>query len=413
MNSSFKRIITGVAALAVLASTSLASAVTQPDGTVIPKLADTNGAAEGLGTECWGNVENCMNRYEAGLPLSGALATLPKIIDAIKDASTEPKTFVPACSLTFTVLARGGIKAKSFGWYNKTTGRPPASDLHIFINSKEIGSAKPFSKELNITADPTYQGGEIGFFFVSSDGTFYSESQYNQDCADQIHHLIWKSVKDPKAWYFGWEDLKCGGDNDFEDLLMQVSGIYCSGGGASCVVPTFPATTHCSEGHVQCQGGNLACIPDRPPAAKDMCNSLDDDCDEVVDEDGCPNPEEICDRGVCVALCSGGEFRCLDPEKPTCNSKGLCVEAACADVECPAGKVCKGGVCTDGCAGVTCPFGQNCWAGRCVDPCAGITCDTGAVCQDGICRNCACEGCPVGLSCVDKYCIDQQCVCVT
>jgi hypothetical protein len=332
------------------------------------------------------------------------------VINACSDASTQPETFVPACALTFEVIWKGGIAAKEFGWYNKTGIAPTSADLHPLFSSISVGT----KGVLAIRTDPAYLGGEIGFYLVGfKNATFYSENRWNQtsvSCPNQIHSLIWQSVKTPSAWYFGWEDLPdCGGDNDFEDAVMYVSGIYCSGGGAVC---DTGQKGPCGPGHMQCSGGGLKCLADQSPG-KEVCNSVDDNCDGNVDEanpDLCPTVGDICDRGVCVQPCGGGEFVCTGTE--VCD-RGLCVDPLCAGKTCPAGQVCKAGTCGDGCQGVTCPAGQNCYLGRCVDPCAGKVCDTGYTCQNGVCQFCACDGCPAGLTCVSNTCVDQKCASVT
>jgi hypothetical protein len=317
------------------------------------------------------------------------------------------------------VVAQGTVKQQAFGWYNKVTnGCPQMTDLHQVLpcgstmpctgtSSRMIGQ----SVVLAILTSPDYKGGEIGFYMTSvREGTFYSERKCNTDCPGQIHSLNWHSVVYPKRFYFGWEDLRCGGDNDFEDLLFAVDGIYCSGGGAACDTG-MPGV--CGPGHVQCSGGGLKCLPDQS-AGKEVCNAVDDNCDGNIDEanpDLCPNVGDICDRGVCVRPCGGGEFVCTGAD--VCNSNGLCVDPLCRDKICPAGQVCKSGVCGDGCQNVSCPYGQKCWLGRCVDPCGGKVCDPGYTCQGGVCQSCACEGCAAGLTCSNNVCIDSACAAVT
>jgi hypothetical protein len=347
--------------------------------------------------------------------LDSASAEGSHTIDACADASTDPQTFVPTCALTFKVIAKGGRLELTFGWYIATGSMPTAADLHPVLgpSTNLVGQ----TVVLAILTDPAYLAAcpkkncEIGFYMVSKgEGTFYSERKWNTDCPNQIHSLIWHSVVYPKRFYFGWEDLACGGDDDFEDLLFSVDGIYCSGGGAVCDTG-LPGV--CGPGHMQCSGGGLKCLADQG-AGKEVCNAVDDNCDGNVDEqnpDLCPNVGDICDRGVCVRPCGGGEFVCTGSD--VCSSRGLCVDPLCKDVTCPAGQVCKGGVCGDGCQGVSCPYGQKCYLGRCVDPCAGKVCDPGYSCQGGVCQSCACEGCAPGLTCTNNVCIDQACASVT
>jgi hypothetical protein len=345
------------------------------------------------------NVQACFDQAEGS-----------RTIDACADASTDPQTFIPTCALTFKHLAQGGIIHLTFGWYNVTGTKPTAADLHPFLTDVSKSTVGTVGV-LAILSDPAYKGGEIGFYTSSNrEGTFYSERKWNTDCPNQIHSLVWHSVVYSKRFYFGWEDLACGGDDDFDEPLMSVEGIFCSGGGAVCDTGK-PGV--CGPGHMQCSGGGLKCLPDQSPG-KEVCNAVDDNCDGNIDEpnpDLCPNLGDICDRGVCVRPCGGGEFVCTGSD--VCNSRGLCVDPLCVDKTCPPGQVCKAGVCGDGCQGVTCPAGQKCWLGRCVDPCAGKVCDTGYKCQDGVCQNCSCEGCAAGLTCINNACVDTACSMVT
>ncbi|HEY3236383.1 MAG TPA: DUF4114 domain-containing protein [Polyangiaceae bacterium] len=370
-----------------------------------------------------------------------------RTIDSVCDASIAQKTFLPQCALTFKVIARGSIWHNIFGWYNVAPGKKPAdSDLHpILLTGDAVGTVKTAT----IKTSPYYKGGEIGFFMATGMGpvinegvgytvcsgvnpncpsptynrnatgcvnwVVYSESQYNPDSGQagaQNHLLTWQSVTYKNSFYFGWEDLLCtsGNDNDFEDLMTRVEGVYCSGGGAVCDTGQLGP---CGPGHMQCKSGMLQCIPDHKPTT-DVCNAVDDNCDGQIDEPSaslCPNVGDICDRGVCVRPCGGGEFVCTGAD--VCNSRGLCVDPLCTDTICPAGQVCKAGVCGDGCGNVTCPVGQKCWLGRCIDPCVGVTCDLGYSCVDGVCLSCACDGCAAGLSCVSNVCVDPACASVT
>jgi Notch-like protein len=56
---------------------------------------------------------------------------------------------------------------------------------------------------------------------------FYSEKKYNEDNAptgpSYVHLLTMDSKVRPNTFYFGWEDLFQGGDNDFEDNVCQAS----------------------------------------------------------------------------------------------------------------------------------------------------------------------------------------------
>ena len=238
---------------------------------------------------------------------------------------------------------------------------------------------------------------------------FYSQKAFNPDSNQAnpfIHLLIYNSTVTKNAFYFGWEDLISGGDNDFDDLTTYVTGITCAGGGGPCDTGN-PGI--CADGTMQCQGGVLTCVQSNQPA-NESCDGLDNDCNGVTDEgDLCPS-NQVCDKGKCVPKCGSGEFVCASDE--VCTPEGVCVEQSCANVTCPTGQVCQSGVCVGPCDGVVCPYGQLCRVGACVDPCSSVTCDSGQVCVAGVCSDmCQCVGCAAGQTCqADGKCLTDGCV---
>lgn len=387
-------------AAAVVLAAPAAHALTQPDGAPIPSNGNLRGYLDGEGES----------------------------IDPARAAAITPETFDPNCQLTFKVIARGGGQKNSFGWYNVTGSKPAPADLHEFLGCNDgVGTVKT----LDIKNHPDYAGGRIGFFMASTQGRtdrncvsftatgpdpatlgylYYSERQYNDDNTgpeSYIHLVTMDSGVYPQAFYFGWEDLFGGGDNDFEDLLTRVEGITCAGGGGDCDtgVPGI-----CAAGTMQCHNGALTCMP-QLEAGAEICNGLDDDCDGVVDEgDTLCGANKVCDRGQCVDGCFEGEFSC--PIGLVCNDRDFCVTPSCADVECPPGEVCQeDGTCKAPCDGVTCPMGQVCRVGACADPCDGVACDDGQVCDAGVCKgDCDCTPCPDGETCMpDGSCLETAC----
>lgn len=382
--------------LALLLSTSVASALDQPNGTPIPQ----------------------------GNGLQGLFTARGEAINALQDAAAVPETFQPSCSLTFTVLQRNAGYQNAFGWYNVTGSVPPLSDLHEFIKcSDPLNSVNPLP---NIKQDPAYLGGEIGFYEgVVTSGcnastgpanyayVFYSQKALNPDgnqANPYVHLLVYNSTVTPNAFYFGWEDLLSGGDNDFDDLTTFVTGITCSGGGGACQTGQ-PGV--CADGTQQCQNGMLACVQSVMPTAE-KCDGFDNDCNALVDDGDLCAQGEVCDNGNCVPTCSNGEFQC--PSGTVCDvPKGLCVTPACSGVSCPDGSKCVMGDCVQPCTGAVCPSGQTCIAGSCVDPCTVIQCDDSQVCSAGACIDkCACAGCAAGNDCQPSgLCSPTACAGVT
>lgn len=384
--------------LGILLTSSSAWALDQPDGTPIPQ----------------------------GAGLQGLFNTRGESIDALGAAANTPETFQPGCTLTFEVLQRNAGYQNAFGWYNVTGSSPALADLHEFIKcSDAIGTITPLP---NIQLDPSYLGGEIGFYQgVVTNGctpnsgpanyayVFYSQKEFNPDGNQAnpfTHLLIYNSTVVPNAFYFGWEDLVSGGDNDFDDLTTFVTGITCSGGGAACQTG-LPGV--CGQGTLQCQNGTLECLPLMEPGPE-SCDGFDNDCNGSVDDGDLCADTEVCDDGNCVPACGSGEFDC--PSDKVCDeAKGLCVDPPCLGVDCvEEGEQCIDGECVDPCNGAVCPAGQTCVAGECLDPCDGITCDPSQVCSAGACiEKCDCAGCPDGQDCqpgglcVDTDCVDNDC----
>ncbi len=392
--------ITTTLTLASLAFALAAAALEQPDGTVIP----------------------------VGNALQSFLNAEGETINPLTDAAITPQTFTPQCSLTFTVIARGGGQRNSFGWYNITGSKPDPQDLYEFITCSEgVGTVKT----LDVRSDPRWAGGDIGFFQATTQNAvgncvrwddlgstlgyfFYSEDRYNDDNTpgsptNWIHLLIMNTTRadlEP-AFYFGWEDLFSGGDNDFEDLLMRVEGIRCSGGGLPCDTGD---QGKCGFGTTQCIAGSVECLPNET-ATPEICNAIDDDCDGEVDEGELCGEGLVCDRGVCRPSCSGGEFKCANGFE--CEN-GLCVDSACAGVSCDAGEVCVRGQCRAPCDGVACPHGQLCRQGICLNPCEGVSCESDYYCEPtvGVCvLKCGCTGCGAGYECgtASLACVPEGC----
>jgi hypothetical protein len=409
--------------------------VHQPDGKLIPVTLNGQTMCEVAQTG-WGSAQACLDKNEVA---QGGRAGA---ISAVHDASIDQETFDPKCNLSFKVVQRGGGYLSVFGWYPAKPGNvpPPLGDLHVLLGCNDpVGTVRV----LNVPPGT----GQVGFFMANSAyacvatnaagtlaaepiNTFYTERRFNNRdrqgnpiggvMPNVIRVLTWQSVADPGSFYFGWEDTAFGADDDFEDLLTQVGGIECTQGGAAC---DTGLKGMCAQGTMQCRAGGLECVPVQQPA-EEKCNAIDDNCDGVIDEGNnlCP-AGFVCFRGNCVENCGRGEFVCASGTACEADA-GVCVDLRCQGVSCPAGQLCRGGMCEGECLNVKCPYGQACRHGGCVDVCSGLKCDDGFTCtvvypngadKDplGVCTSCSCKGCGMGFSCVSDRCVPADCASVT
>lgn len=345
-----------------------------------------------------------------------------------RDATTKPETFRPVCPMNFTLISRGSAMFQNaFGWYNVVAGKKPDfADLHTRITCT---SAKDTTITLDPFTEPSYKGGDVGFFIVTPEDPakkgacakgdccatvaraqagegyiYYSQPQYNPDyngSSSYLHLLLFTSKIKEHKFYFAWEDTYNGTTTDFSDFVTSVVGVNCSGAGLKCDtgqkgICGFGVGKCDSDGKVTCEGAY------KVGAEKEVCDGLDNDCDGTVDNGATCQANYICYQGSCIPKCYDSEFPCMmgyQCDKTT----GYCVETACKSVTCKSGEVCKNGKCGNGCDGVVCPEGQLCQAGVCVDPCLGRVCKVGEICKFGVClpdcTKCGGVTCPLPLAC--------------
>lgn len=447
-----------LALFTLLLSAGSAHALTQPDGTAIPTKPGCDGGKPtgllsvfacacttpgicNIGAPCAsdtscddGKKGTCESRMWHVFNDNTCIPTNYDGLDPYKEASTTPETFRPTCALTFTVVSRGTAMFKDiFGWYNVTGSKPAPSDLHPMLGCTDGTGA---SAVLDLSKEPAYKGGDIGFFLLTPEShtsarscasgnccpnvarfeagegyAYYSERKWNPDPGGTIHLLTYDSHLSKTKFYFAWEDLFVGGDNGFTDLVTSVDGVQCSGGGVACDTGK-PGV--CRLGVTECSAGAISCAGAISPAAE-TCNGVDDDCNGAIDDGAvCPKPGDQCVNGRCVGKCASGEFKC-DYGTVCDASTNRCVDPGCVGKTCSDGQVCRAGACVSPCSGVVCPHGQICVGDACLSLCDGVKCAVGQVCRDGVClggcTSCAGVACGAGTKCdpATNDCVDPSC----
>ncbi len=427
----------------------LGQVVTEPNGWPIPQRASPDEVAccvTGRGSPA------------SAAELEGVFAwNQDPTVNWITDAKSGPGTFSPLCGFRGKLLLRGGACKLDFGWYNVTGTAPSDAEIYTIIPKTDpdiygadgsndfcplvgmttqpgqqmrctAAASKDFSAA-DIRSSPNYKGGLVGFALRGDATTTCTETHYSQNelhpksgTMPWIMSLLYESKAFPDSYYLAFEDRAASrfgtnntdNDGDFNDFVFFITGVTCDGGGLPCDAsiqhPELKGV--CAAGRTGCApvGGTMEreCKPIVQPSAE-TCDNIDNDCNGVVDNGNLCPPNQVCDKGTCVAACNTGEFACSGGL--VCNTVGYCVDPTCKEVICKDGQVCRGGTCTGGCDGAVCPTNQECQLGRCVDLCAGVTCEQDQVCEKGACiSSCACRSCPGGQTCAKSgHCVDNGC----
>ena len=299
----------------------------QPDGSVIP-------------------ARNSLSNFLNNPPLNEG-------INVINDASLVPEVFTPSDSLTFSFIAEGGGYENAFGWYNLGDDVTLPQNRFVIFNCS-VEPVQPFvTSTINFCGNPQWKGGPIGFFLITPElrggGTrrpncaindnrgyiYYSEPRLNIDedpNSTFIHHLVYRSNSFPNAFYFGFEDLFRGGDNDFEDTLILVEGLLvgdapenCDGADDDCdgridEGAEQSCSTLCGQGIQLCVEGVLGGCS-APEPSEEVCDGVDNDCDGQLDEGLTQRCVSSCGEGL--EVCVAGEWSgctAQTPRNENCNN---------------------------------------------------------------------------------------------
>ena len=352
-----------VAACALLLPATAHAIINQVDGQIVPQ------------TDA---LQSCLDKDSAPGPSNPAPGEGRGVLDAVRAAAITPQVFVPGQRRSdnrrvaqFTMVAEGAGYQNRFGWYN--VGESPFSPgnrREIFACRErfaETGCSCPCQGGTRAAIPPNglctswingnivevdfdcmltnrvWNGGPIAFYIMTpelieggSDGNcpdvnssrnrVYSTDNSINDDGDYLHFLIYTSRTFPDGYYFGWEDLFRGGDNDFEDALVRAIGLIptcvpapevCDGRDNNCngMVDEGLGQLTCGLGACRrtveaCVGGRTqVCTPGN--ASAEICDNLDNNCNGMIDEGvtracttSCGTGMQYCTAGVwgdCVA----------------------------------------------------------------------------------------------------------------
>jgi MYXO-CTERM domain-containing protein len=397
--------------------------IEQTDGTVVPV---STGTCPGAPNSC---IQTALNIGEGFLDTA---TTNP--LKAIFDATVTPEVFaIPKVNGNFGLvkvddLQEGAGYENTFGWYNVSD---PGSLYPITPCADE-----PFdpTRVVNFQTEFTagrYKGGFIGFFLATPENQptsdncgalgnighlYYTEQARNGD-GNYVHYLVYQSKAVALTYYFGFEDLFRGGDNDFDDMVLKVNGLLapcvpspeiCDGKDNNCdgLVDNSPVDAGgtcggssvgaCKPGTNVCVNGGIVCVGAVGPTPE-ICNGIDDDCNGIID-DGPVGVGQSCGTNVgeCkfgANSCIGGVLVCVGGKGPSleiCNSKDDDCNGAVDNTTIDTGGACGSNI------GACKPGTQTCVSGMIV--CIGGTLGTPEVCNnlDDDCNGAIDDGDPGG-----------------
>ncbi|HJL39135.1 MAG TPA: DUF4114 domain-containing protein, partial [Polyangiaceae bacterium LLY-WYZ-15_(1-7)] len=438
------RVTIGLAAMALaLLGGDARAYINQVDGTVVPELD---------------RLQQCLDRPGSGEGVAGA-------VDAIADAAVLPEAFRPVrdpgtgrYDVTFLDIGEGAGFRNSFGWFWIGEDITDPDNLHTVFGCRtysicECPCDTIRTRTIDFATQPGFAPGRaIGFWLrtperldgtrengsfdssgcgfdlgcdpsgtnvndscggrLDTDNRIYFTSQALNDDGDYVHFLVYESIENEDSFYFGFEDLFRGGDNDFEDMLVRAEGLVplcdpqpetCDGADQDCDGAVdeglrLACSTACGPGERVCTAGSFgACSA--PTPSSETCDGVDEDCDGSVDE------------GIsraCSNECGSGSEICISGSFADCSAPTPTLEVCNGDDDDCDGRTDEGltRACTSSCgSGVeSCMAGS--WGG-CTAPTPGTeTCDG----TDEDCDGRTDEG-PIQMAC-STACGDGVATCI-
>ena len=332
-----------------------AAYISQVDGVLVPQTS---------------RIQACLNNQPYGEVTDNAVL-------AQVDAAVTPEAYRPVeqprgsgrFPVTFRMIGEGGGYRNIFGYYWVDEDVTNPANLHMIFDCRgqttacdcpctpttmrtSDGSPLSWERTIDFSTLPGFSPGRaIGFFIRTpqkfddtqdldhcggpgtddQDHRTYFTSQALNDDGDYVHFLVWESATFDRTYYFGFEDLWRGGDNDFEDTLAKVTGLVptcvpqletCDGADNDCDLAvdegvTQACSTMCGSGVRQCVAGSFGACSAATPT-NEVCNGRDDDCDGTID-DGVPSR-------ACTSACGAGTEVCRSGVYADCNAPTPTIE---------------------------------------------------------------------------------------
>jgi hypothetical protein len=76
---------------------------------------------------------------------------------------------------------------------------------------------------LALEGTATFAANAFGYYLISPQGTFYSDTRLNGDLFD---HMNTTALLPGSEYQLGWEDLYGGGDADYDDFVVNVESVH-------------------------------------------------------------------------------------------------------------------------------------------------------------------------------------------
>ena len=366
---SYSRFASSVASLSILVGSVLVATdahayIDQADGTVVPQTT----------------------RLQQCLDLPATAETMVGAVDAIANAAVLPEAYRPVLDVpsghyrvSFIDIGEGAGYHNSFGWFWVGTDITNTANLHTIFGCRTYPTCDcPCLTTRTVTIDFDTQAGfavgrTIGFWLrtpqrldgtneggalpggctlplgcdpagvnvddscggrLDSNNRIYFTSAALNDDGDYKHFLVYRSATRVNTYYFGFEDLYRGGDNDFEDMLVRGTGLVpdcdpraevCNNIDDDCDMlvdegVTQVCSTACGNGTQTCTTGTFGMCSARVPSAE-VCNNVDDNCNGSTDEGLSRMCSSVCGNGT--EICIAGTYAGCTARTPgieTCNN---------------------------------------------------------------------------------------------